>query len=124
VEDGEDEEDEEEEEEEYVRGEEEEESGEEEDWKRTRVEEGDRIFATTICPEDSSFFIRATSTVSQRLAEGFAANSGQKSFRDLVPESLHEFEDVFSKESFDSLPDRRKWDHAIELEREDNLPTT
>jgi hypothetical protein len=45
-------------------------------------------------------------------------NSGQASFRDSVPESLHDFEDVFSKESFDSLPDRRKWDHAIELERD------
>ena len=43
-------------------------------------------------------------------------NSGQASFRDSVPESLHDFEDIFSKESFDSLPDRRKWDHAIELE--------
>jgi len=35
-----------------------------------------------------------------------------------VPESLHDFEDIFSKESLDSLPDRRKWDHAIELERD------
>jgi len=35
-----------------------------------------------------------------------------------MPESLHDFEDVFSKESFDSLPDRRKWDHAIELKRD------
>jgi hypothetical protein len=33
-----------------------------------------------------------------------------------VPESLHDFEDVFSKESFDSLPDWHKWDHTIELE--------
>jgi hypothetical protein len=35
-----------------------------------------------------------------------------------MPESLHDFEDVFSKESFDSLPDQRKWDHTIELERD------
>ena len=35
-----------------------------------------------------------------------------------MPESLHDFEDVFSKESFDSLPNRRKWDHAIELEHD------
>jgi hypothetical protein len=26
--------------------------------------------------------------------------------------------DVFSETAFDSLPERRKWDHAIELERE------
>jgi hypothetical protein len=41
-----------------------------------------------------------------------------------VPESLHDFGDVFSKESFDTLPERRIWDHAIELERKDKLPTT
>jgi hypothetical protein len=59
-----------------------------------------------------------SSTVSQQLAEAFTKNSGQASFRDSVPESLHDFEDVFSKKSFDSLPDQRKWDHAIELERD------
>jgi len=82
------------------------------------IEEGDRIFVATIHPEDIHHFVRASSTVSQRLAEAFTKNSGQVSFRDSVPESLHDFEDVFSKESFDSLPDRRKWDHAIELERD------
>jgi hypothetical protein len=35
-----------------------------------------------------------------------------------VPTTLHEYADVFSKTTFDSLPERRKWDHAIELERE------
>jgi hypothetical protein len=43
------------------------------------------------------------------------------SFRDLVPEMLHEFEDVFGKESLDALPDRRQWDHAIELNTDDPL---
>ena len=33
----------------------------------------------------------------------------------MVPEFYHEFEKVFLKESFDELPERRKWDHAIEL---------
>jgi hypothetical protein len=33
-----------------------------------------------------------------------------------VPKSLHDFEDVFNKESFDTLPEQQKWDHAIELE--------
>jgi hypothetical protein len=32
--------------------------------------------------------------------------------------SLHTYADVFSKTAFDSLLERRKWDHAIELERE------
>src|SRR3979490_1736533 len=30
-------------------------------------------------------------------------------------ESLHEVEDVFSKEAFDALPQTCQWDHAIEL---------
>jgi hypothetical protein len=30
---------------------------------------------------------------------------------------LHAYADVFSETAFDSLPERRKWDHAIELER-------
>ena len=33
-----------------------------------------------------------------------------------IPEYLQEFEDVFSKESFDTLLERKPWDHAIELE--------
>lgn len=82
----------------------------------SEVEDGDRIFAAHIHPERREHVVRATSTVSQRLAEAFAKNSDKPTFRDLVPESLHDFEDVFNKESFDSLPERRKWDHAIELE--------
>ena len=78
----------------------------------------DRIFTAHIFPEDQNHFICATSTVSQCLAEAFAKNSDTPTFRDSVPTSLHDFEDVFNKESFDSLPQRRKWDHAIELERD------
>ncbi|GLB43839.1 putative reverse transcriptase-rnase h-integrase [Lyophyllum shimeji] len=40
----------------------------------------------------------------------------QKSFRDAVPDHLHDFEDVFSKATFDELPEHKQWDHAIELE--------
>lgn len=36
--------------------------------------------------------------------------------QEAIPPYLKDFEDVFSKESFDSLPERRSWDHAIELE--------
>ena len=89
---------------------------EEEDEGYARIEEADRIFVATLYPEHPLEFIRASSTVSQRLAEAFAKNTDQKSFRDVVPASLHEFEDIFSKESFDTLPERRKWDHAIELQ--------
>ncbi|GLB43129.1 putative transposition, RNA-mediated [Lyophyllum shimeji] len=59
--------------------------------------------------------IRATANISQRLAMAYAKNNPTRSFRDAVPVYLHEFEDVFAKESFDVLPDHRPWDHAIEL---------
>ena len=63
--------------------------------------------------------IRATSTISQRLAEAFKRNneSGPTTSdpRSGVPDYLREFDDVFSKESFDVLPESKPWDHAIEL---------
>ena len=34
---------------------------------------------------------------------------------DIVPEPYWPYLDVFSKESFDELLERRQWDHAIEL---------
>ncbi len=33
----------------------------------------------------------------------------------LIPDEYKEFSSVFSKSSFDELPEKRKWDHAIEL---------
>ncbi|KNZ82189.1 hypothetical protein J132_06261 [Termitomyces sp. J132] len=38
-----------------------------------------------------------------------------KEFWEAVPPYLHAFEDMFSKASFDSLPECKRWDHAIEL---------
>jgi hypothetical protein len=81
------------------------------------IEEGDRVFMTMVHPVDRQHFVRASSTVSGRLAEAFANNSKLKDFQDIVPTSLHAYADVFSEIAFDSLPERRKWDHAIELER-------
>jgi hypothetical protein len=79
------------------------------------IEEGDRIFMTIVY--DQAEFVQASSTTSQQLSEAFAKNSGPpKSFRELVPKAFHDFEDVFSKESFDELLKRKPWDHAIELE--------
>jgi hypothetical protein len=79
------------------------------------IEEGDWVFMTTVYDQEE--FIRASATTSQRLSEAFAKNSGPpKSFRESVPKASHDFEDIFSKESFDELLDRKPWDHAIELE--------
>jgi hypothetical protein len=82
------------------------------------IEENDRVFMTMVHPVDPHHFVCASSTVSGHLAEAFAKNSKPKGFEDIVPTTLHEYADVFSETAFDSLPERRKWDHAIELERE------
>jgi hypothetical protein len=66
---------------------------------------------------DPQHFVHASSTVSGHLAEAFANNSKPKDFQDIVPTSLHAYTNVFSETAFDSLPECRKWDHAIELER-------
>jgi hypothetical protein len=57
--------------------------------------------------------IRAGSTVSQRLAEAYARNSAPAGTN--VPPWATDFSDIFNKESFDSLPEKRVWHHAIEL---------
>lgn len=85
-----------------------------EDNSQDELEEGDRLFVTQIYPDQEQ--INATSSVSQRLAEESKKQGSQtKSFEELVPQEYHQFKDVFSKESFDQLPERKPWDHAIEL---------
>jgi hypothetical protein len=82
------------------------------------VEEDDRVFMAMVHLVNPHHFVHASSTVSRCLAEAFAKNSKLKGFEDIVPMSLHTYANVFSETAFDSLPERHKWDHAIELERE------
>jgi len=78
------------------------------------IEPGDCIFAIGLVPAPAE--IRATFSVSQRLAEAFKRNSEASTPSGWpVPEYLKEFDSVFSKASFDALPESRKWDHAVEL---------
>ena len=55
----------------------------------------------------------------QNLSTEIAIQSGEakraQTFKEIVPKAYHEFKDVFDKETFDELPPRRPWDHAIEL---------
>jgi hypothetical protein len=82
------------------------------------IEEDDHVFMAMVHPVNPHHFVCASSMVSGCLAEAFAKNSQPKGFKDIVPMSLHTYADVFSETAFDSLPERRKWDHAIKLERE------
>jgi len=78
------------------------------------IEPGDCIFAIGLVPAPVE--IQATYSVSQRLAEAFKCNSeaSAPSGRSIL-EYLKEFDSVFSKESFNALPESKKWDHAVEL---------
>jgi hypothetical protein len=82
------------------------------------IEEDDHVFMVMVHLVDPHHFVRASSMVSRCLVEAFAKNSKPKGFEDIVPTSLHTYANVFSETAFDSFPERRKWDHAIELERE------
>ena len=84
------------------------------------IEDGDRIFTTGLHQPLEE--ICAASTISQCLAEAFKQNrDSPDTKRDTpalaedIPAHLREFSAVFSKESFDVLPDPKPWDHAIEL---------
>jgi hypothetical protein len=82
------------------------------------IEEGDCVFMATVHLVNPHHFVRASSTVSRRLAEAFSKNSRPKGFEDIVPMTLHKYADVLSKTAFNSPPKCHKWDHTIELEQE------
>jgi hypothetical protein len=82
------------------------------------IKEDDRVFMAMVHPVDPHHFVCASSTVSRCLAEAFAKTSKLMGFEDIVLTSLHTYANVFSETAFDSLPERRKWGHAIELECE------
>ncbi|GLB42450.1 putative chromo (CHRromatin Organisation MOdifier) domain containing protein [Lyophyllum shimeji] len=68
--------------------------------------------------------VRAKFTVSQQIAEREAAKVEARSKAASIPDRyVEDFGSVFSKETFDELPPRRPWDHAIEL-KEGSSPFT
>jgi len=76
---------------------------------------GDRLFMTKILSEPAIENLHATSTISQKLAEGaYRASETRKGLLSL-PDCAKGFKSVFAKEDFDIFPDYRQWDHAIEL---------
>ena len=46
----------------------------------------------------------------------FMGDSQENIFKQKVPLHYSDYKDVFDKEDFDHLPDRRVWDHAIKLD--------
>ena len=59
--------------------------------------------------------IRWTEAVSDGPAPELHTDKALAPSRRSILEYLKEFDSVFSKESFDVLPESKKWDHAVEL---------
>ena len=59
--------------------------------------------------------IAAAYTWSQAIAEKAATPEGSKSFEDMVPPQFRSFQRVFSKEASERLPERKPYDHPIDL---------
>jgi len=78
-------------------------------------EQGDRLFMTRVLPEPTAEELHATSTTSQKLAEGAHRSAEAQREPFVLPDCVRGFEFVFAKEDFDILPEHRQWDHAIEL---------
>ena len=55
-------------------------------------------------------------TLGPALITQSGSDNERKHILTLIPHYLRDFEEVFAKESFDSLPEKYSWDHAIELE--------
>ncbi|SJL13289.1 uncharacterized protein ARMOST_16729 [Armillaria ostoyae] len=75
------------------------------------LEEGDTILAVNM---EEELVIRAVHHAND-LAAAANAEKPQKTFEEMVPSDYRSFRDLFSKENFDKLPERKPWDHAIEL---------
>jgi len=78
-------------------------------------EQGDRLFMTQILPEPTAEDLCATSTTSQKLAEGAHQSVEARREPFIPPNCIRGFESIFAKEDFDILPEHRQWDHAIKL---------
>ena len=74
------------------------------------LEGGEHLLYVNHRPEEHLW---ATGTTSQCLVE---ASQKHEKAEAKIPEYLQEFENVFSKEMFDTLPPWKPWDHMIKLE--------
>jgi len=70
--------------------------------------QGDRLFMTRVLPEPTAEELRATSTTSQKLAEGARQSAEAQREPFIPPDCVRGFESVFAKEDFDILPECRQ----------------
>ena len=70
---------------------------------------------------DTSERIHVMTTISTWLAEAAKEDTSAAKLEDMLLKLYLNFRDVFSKESFDELPEQKQWDHAIDLKPESQL---
>ncbi|SJL05427.1 uncharacterized protein ARMOST_08794 [Armillaria ostoyae] len=75
------------------------------------LEEGDTILAVNMEEE----LVICAMHHANDLTAAANAEKPSKTFEEMVPSDYRSFRDLFSKENFDELPERKPWDHAIEL---------
>jgi hypothetical protein len=78
---------------------------------RESIEEGESILLVDFEP---TMKLRAKYTQAQGFAEE-ANCTKEKMTEEKIPSQYRDYVKVFAKESFDALPEKRAWDHAIEL---------
>ena len=67
---------------------------------------------------ETSERIHVTTTISTRLAEAAKGDAPAAKLEEMLPKPYLGFWNVFSKESFDELPEWKQWDHTIDLKPE------
>jgi len=80
---------------------------------KVEYEQGDRLFVMRILSKPATEELRATSTISQKLAEGARRASKTQKGLFTLPDCAKGFESVFAKEDFNILLEDRQWDHAV-----------
>jgi len=78
-------------------------------WTReAEYEPGDRLFMTRILLDSTAEDLCATSTTSQKLAEGARRSAEAQKEPFILLDCVREFKSVFAKEDFDILPEHRQ----------------
>ena len=74
------------------------------------MEEGEQLLAIHLGPEEMN--MRMKMAYSTEIA---SARKDTQTIEEILPKHCHPYQDVFKKQTFDKLPPRCPWDHAIEL---------
>ena len=83
------------------------EADEEDEW--VKLEPRDKLYAL-----DMDAYLRKTN-IATELAIKAAKGKAEKTLEEMLPPHYLEYQEVFEKKDFDTLPDRRPWDHIIKM---------